>query len=148
MTNPPDEWAGLIEKLEAAALADASKHLGFAGSGVVAVLQEDLSRLIAAVRSGKDEGSRAQERVPTEPVEAAVVGDQERSNAIGVGMVIAAAIIADHNPVYAAEILGAAGLETIAEMRVAGCDAYDVNQLRHVIRDIARHKQPRSEPDQ
>jgi hypothetical protein len=75
MTNPPDEWAGLIEKLEAAALADASKHLGFAGSGVVAVLQEDLSRLIAAVRSGKDEGSRAQERVPTEPVEAAVVGD-------------------------------------------------------------------------
>jgi hypothetical protein len=144
MTVKPEEWEGL-EALarEYRPTMDKDTVHDWAKDA-----RDGLFCLIAAVRSGKDEGSRAQERVPTEPVEAAVVGDQERSNAIGVGMVIAAAIIADHNPVYAAEILGAAGLETIAEMRVAGCDAYDVNQLRHVIRDIARHKQPRSEPDQ
>jgi hypothetical protein len=146
MTVKPEEWEGLEARLNDV-IQTAESNYNSSGPLTITELQSCL-RLIAAVRSGKDEGSRAQERVPTEPVEAAVVGDQERSNAIGVGMVIAAAIIADHNPVYAAEILGAAGLETIAEMRVAGCDAYDVNQLRHVIRDIARHKQPRSEPDQ
>lgn len=66
--------------------------------------------------------------------------NEAESNAIGVGMVIAAAIIADHNDVLAEEVLGAAGLETVAEMRAAGCDAYDVMRLRRVIRNIANRK--------
>lgn len=57
---------------------------------------------------------------------------------IGVGMVIAAAIIADHDPTYAEEILNAAGLTSTAAMRAAGCDGYDILKLRAVLLNIAR----------
>lgn len=56
---------------------------------------------------------------------------------IGVGMVIAAAIIVDLSDVYAAEILLAAGLTTMADMRAIGAEAYDVRKLRGVLRQIA-----------
>lgn len=59
------------------------------------------------------------------------------SRGVGIGMCIAAAIIADHSPTYAREILGAAALETVAEMRALGVDDYDIKKLRFVIRDIA-----------
>lgn len=65
---------------------------------------------------------------------------QFQSNAVGVGMVIAAAIIADDNDVLAEEILCAAGLETVARMRKVGCDDYDINKLRPVVTNMNRRK--------
>lgn len=59
---------------------------------------------------------------------------------MGVGMVIAAAIIVEDDSVYAEEILGAAGITTVKEMRAVGCDDYDINQLRPLVRDMARRK--------
>jgi hypothetical protein len=62
---------------------------------------------------------------------------------IGVGMVIAAAIIADHDPIYAEEILNAAGLTSTAAMRAAGCDGYDILKLRALLLNIARRNAQR-----
>lgn len=59
---------------------------------------------------------------------------------IGIGMVIAAAIIADHDPVYAEEILGAAGLTTTAAMRAEGCEPYDILKLKRVVQHIAQRR--------
>ena len=61
---------------------------------------------------------------------------QARSNAVGVGMVIAAAIVVDNCDVTAEEILHAAGLETVAKMKAAGCDDYDIDQLRSLVRQM------------
>lgn len=63
-----------------------------------------------------------------------------RGNAIGCGMVIAAAIIVRTwgDDVQATEILGAAGLTTMDDMRRIGAEAYDVQPLRGVLRGFAR----------
>lgn len=60
------------------------------------------------------------------------------SKGVGIGMVIAAALIAEWDDTRAAEILHAAGLTTIKDMKAAGCDDYDIDKLRAVIRNIAR----------
>lgn len=65
-------------------------------------------------------------------------GEAERSASIGVGMVIAAAIIVRvwGDEVQAEEILGAAGLTSVQALREIGADAYDVMPLRGVIRSL------------
>lgn len=65
---------------------------------------------------------------------------EERSNAVGVGMVIAATIILPQSDVYAEEVLGAAGICSIADMRKIGCDDYDINQLRGVVSEMQRRR--------
>lgn len=69
-----------------------------------------------------------------------------RSAAIGVGMVIAAAIIVRvwGEEVEAAEILGAAGLTTVAELRAIGAEAYDVWPLRGVLRTFRQRDERRA----
>lgn len=62
------------------------------------------------------------------------------SHGVGVGMVIAAAIVVHQSDVYAEEILGAAGISTIADMRKMGCDDYDINQLRSVVSEMQRRR--------
>lgn len=62
------------------------------------------------------------------------------SDGIGVGMVISAAIIADQDPVYAEEILGAAGVQSVADMRAIGCDDYDIDQLRDLVKEMQRRR--------
>ncbi len=67
-----------------------------------------------------------------------------RYEGVGNGMVIAAAIIVRvwGDEVQAQEILGAAGLTTVAAMRRVGVDAYDVWPLRKVIRNLDRNRRP------
>lgn len=69
----------------------------------------------------------------------APITDDERSAAIGVGMVIAAAIIVRvwGEEVEAQEILGAAGVRTVDDMRQIGVDAYDAWPLRNTIRQLS-----------
>ncbi|GAA0206484.1 hypothetical protein QOZ96_003363 [Brevundimonas nasdae] len=62
----------------------------------------------------------------------------EAKKGIPVGMVVAAAQIVDHDDTLAAEVLEEAGLTTAAEMRAAGCDPYDIEKLRPLLKDIAR----------
>lgn len=62
----------------------------------------------------------------------------EAKKGIPVGMVVAAAQIADHDDTLAAEVLEEAGLTTAADMRAAGCAPYDIDRLRPVLKDIAR----------
>lgn len=69
--------------------------------------------------------------------------DRERKihqDGMGVGMVIAAAILVDHDSVYAEEILGAAGLTSVKDMRSIGCDDYDIDQLRGLIAEMRRKR--------
>jgi hypothetical protein len=62
--------------------------------------------------------------------------DTEISNAIGVGMAVAAGIIMQHwgDEVQAEEILGAAGLTTVKELRAVGVEWYDIRFLVPVLR--------------
>lgn len=59
-----------------------------------------------------------------------------RSNAVGVGMAIAAGIIMScwGDEVQAEEILGAAGLTTVAAMRASGVETYDIRLCLPVLR--------------
>jgi hypothetical protein len=66
--------------------------------------------------------------------------DGVRDQGVACGMAIAAAIIADHDPVYAEEILCAGAIDTMEAMRKFGVDAYDVNKLRKVLANIKRRK--------
>lgn len=63
---------------------------------------------------------------------------------VGNGMVIAAAIIVRvwGDDVQAEEILSAAGIRTIADMREMGVDAYDAWPLRNVVRRLSSRRQP------
>lgn len=63
---------------------------------------------------------------------------KEHSDGVGVGMVIAAAIVASHSEVQAEEILHAAGVTSITKMRAIGCDDYDIDQLRVIVSEIQR----------
>ncbi len=69
---------------------------------------------------------------------------QAHDAGVAVGMAIAAAIIVRvwGDDVQAEEILGAAGLNSVADMRRFGVDAYDVWPLRNVIRRLSGRKQP------
>jgi hypothetical protein len=69
------------------------------------------------------------------------VTDDERSKAVGVGMAIAAGIIMQHwgETVQAEEILNAAGLTTVKELRDAGVEWYDIRLLAPVLRSIRDH---------
>lgn len=71
-----------------------------------------------------------------------------RDHGVEIGMVIAAAICTRYHgeDVLAEEILGAAGLTTMADMRRIGADAYDVLALRGVLKTLARRKRGRSFP--
>ncbi|MBC7168764.1 hypothetical protein [Phenylobacterium sp.] len=62
----------------------------------------------------------------------------ERSRDIEIGMVIAAAICVRYfgEGVVAEEILGAAGISDMADLRRIGADAYDVQALRGVLRHM------------
>lgn len=59
---------------------------------------------------------------------------------MGVGMVIAATIVLEESDVYAEEILGAAGLRSVADLRAIGCDDYDIDQLRSLIKEMQRKR--------
>lgn len=69
---------------------------------------------------------------------------QARDEGVVNGMAIAAAIIVRvwGDEVQAEEILGAAGLTSMDEMRRFGIDAYDVMPLRNVIRRLSGRRQP------
>lgn len=69
-----------------------------------------------------------------------------RDQGVGVGMVIAAAIIVRvwGHEVEAEEILGAAGITDMAAMRKFGVDAYDVAPLRNVLKRLKRPTPPGS----
>lgn len=65
------------------------------------------------------------------------IGDRSVvTNAVGVGMAIAAGILMScwGDETKAAEILGAAGLRTVGQMRAAGVDAYDIRLCVPVLR--------------
>lgn len=66
--------------------------------------------------------------------------DKVRSDATGVGMVIAATIILPQSSVYAEEVLGAAGIRSISDMRKIGCDDYDIDQLRGLMSEMQRRR--------
>lgn len=77
------------------------------------------------------------------------MNDRERSNAVGCGMAIAAGIIMScwGEEVMAEEILSAAGLTTVAAMKEAGVDMYDIRLCAPVLRtfrDRARDKASRA----
>lgn len=57
---------------------------------------------------------------------------------VGIGMAIAAGMIAEWDDVRAAEILHAAGLTSFEALRQAGVDEYDIKQLRSVVSEIGR----------
>ncbi len=63
---------------------------------------------------------------------------EEESNAVGVGMVIAAGIVVSGfgAETIAEEILGAAGVTTVKEMRDIGVDWYDIRLLVPVLRTL------------
>jgi hypothetical protein len=66
----------------------------------------------------------------------------ERSNAVGVGMVMAAAIIVQSHgsEVEAEEILRAAGVDTATDAHRIGVDDYDLKILRPVFRHMAERR--------
>ena len=64
--------------------------------------------------------------------------EKVRQNAVGVGMVIAATIILPQSDVYAEEVLKAAGIRSIGDMRAIGCDDYDIDQLRDLVKEMQR----------
>jgi len=68
------------------------------------------------------------------------MSDDAEDRAVGRGMVIAAGIImnAFDQPVYAAEILHAAGITTVDKAWEFEVDDYDIDILRPVFREIAR----------
>jgi hypothetical protein len=63
-----------------------------------------------------------------------------RKQGVGIGMVIAAALVADDDPVKAEEILQAVNMTTAAKMRAKGVDDYDIGKLKTVIQDIANRE--------
>ncbi|MFC5374021.1 Lar family restriction alleviation protein [Brevundimonas faecalis] len=65
------------------------------------------------------------------------------SDDVGVGMVIAATIIRPQSDVYAAEVLGAAGIGSVSDMRMIGCDDYDIDHLREVVAEMQRKRRRR-----
>ena len=67
-------------------------------------------------------------------------------NAIGVGMAIAAGIVMScfGNEVEAREILGAAGLRTVKDMRDAGVDRYDIRLCLPVLRTFREQDRARA----
>jgi hypothetical protein len=64
--------------------------------------------------------------------------NDERSNAVGVGMAIAAGIIVSTwgDEVQAEEILNAGDLTTVRKLREAGVDWYDIRLLVPVLRTL------------
>lgn len=62
---------------------------------------------------------------------------EAESRGVGIGMAIAAAIVAPDDDVKAAEILHAIGLTTKAELRRAGVDGYDIEKLSFTLKCIA-----------
>ena len=67
----------------------------------------------------------------------------DQSRGIGIGMVIAAAIVAQHDDTLAEELLHVTGMTTVAALRAGGCDDYDIVKLRFVIQNIAVRKRHR-----
>lgn len=65
---------------------------------------------------------------------------QAESRGVGIGMAIAAAIVADWDDVRAGEILSCAGLTTFDDLRSAGVDDYDIKKLRFVVKNIAQRE--------
>lgn len=64
--------------------------------------------------------------------------------ALGIGMVIAAGIAAEHGQETAAEaILNCAGLTTFAELRALGVEEYDMKLLRRVIVSMGESRRSR-----
>lgn len=64
---------------------------------------------------------------------------------VGIGMAIAAAIVAPDDDVKAAEILHAAGLTTKADLWRAGVDQYDIDKLSFTLKCIADREAARSQ---
>lgn len=62
---------------------------------------------------------------------------EAESRGVGIGMAIAAAIVAPDDDVKAAEILHAIGLTTKAELQRAGVDDYDIEKLSFTLKCIA-----------
>jgi hypothetical protein len=71
--------------------------------------------------------------------------DDEQSNAIGVGMAIAAGIVMScwGDEVAAREILGAAALTSVKDLREAGVDWYDIRLLVPVLRYFRDRDHPK-----
>lgn len=69
----------------------------------------------------------------------------ERSNAVGVGMVIAAGIILScwGSEVEAEEILAASGLTSVKAMRRAGVETYDIRLCVPVLRTFRDRQRAR-----
>ena len=65
-------------------------------------------------------------------------GSERKDRLIGVGMCIAAGIIADFEPVYCEEIIRACGWTTIKDLKANGVDEYDIKLLYPVMKEIAR----------
>lgn len=82
---------------------------------------------------------RAERAIKAEvPIEAdlrkaAAQADEQRG--VGIGMAIAAGIVmkAHGNDTYARDILGAAGLDTLAKLKASGVDQYDIDLLMPVL---------------
>jgi len=58
-----------------------------------------------------------------------VTGLSDEQRGVGIGMAIAAGIVMKSwgNDTYAREILGAAGLDTLAKLKASGVDQYDID---------------------
>lgn len=67
-------------------------------------------------------------------------------NEVGIGMCIAAGILMSGwgEDTMAAEIIGAANLDTIDKMRAAGVDEYDIDLLRPVTEHLESQRQART----
>ena len=74
------------------------------------------------------------------PMKVSEAVERARSEGVGAGMVIAAAIVVRTwgNTVYAHEILGAAGCRSFDDLRKWQVDAYDVWPLRATLRRVWR----------
>lgn len=60
------------------------------------------------------------------------------SEGVGVGMIIAAGIVADVSEVYCREILASAGVRSFQDARDLGADDYDIRRCRVAIRNLMR----------
>ncbi len=74
--------------------------------------------------------------------------DKERQAAVGVGMAIAAGIVMScwGDETIAGEILNAAGLRTVGDMREAGVDRYDIRLCLPVLRSFREKDRSRQNP--
>lgn len=61
---------------------------------------------------------------------------EAETRGVGIGMAIAAGIIAEWDDVRATEILQAAGFHSFNDLREAGVDDYDIKLLRRVVTEM------------